>query len=475
MSAAAAATASTKKQLKREFFNAIKGNDVSGVTTLIPRLHAAGLDIDTHLGAYHPATLDIIKPRYPVSIAVFYKANDVLRVLIDKGARKNNVEQFYIVYNEGENYEYHRLDKDKVFTPLRYAVYFRNDTAARILLEAGAKYPDAEDYANNNNNYNNYNNNNNPVGYEGLLAELFEKITSGVSFVNTFTFIVQHRGDLDLHKDDIYDDVLRQLGRIPNPLPYFTIIFEEFYESAELAANRELTHEDSKLYAYEQLLNHIQSMRAPLPLLTYVFTHGIDPNAQNREGETVLFSFTRGLERTETASSRAAIIKGLIELGVNPYLANGAGETAAVRAIKRGLPKEVIDALNPRSLDMIHELREVNPYIVERIATKFTKKHLRNTPKSYAKLLSRALENNDARNDARIAFRPANIPNIHGRTGKNYTRMKANQRRRAAETQRPTTGGRHQRSVASRKRQQRQRLVNLKRIRRRTLKATKPQ
>jgi len=456
MSAAAAPV--NKKQLKRQLFNGIKNNDAVIVRDLIPRLRAAGLDLDTNLEAYHENTVDIVKPIYPLSIAVFYNALDVLRVLIDNGARKNIVEKFY-ENREGYNGEiYQRLDKETVFTPLRYAIYYNNDDAACMLLEAGAKYPDEDDFVNNNNDeYNNENNDNNdnneeetyPAGYTGMLDELLTNSINPPLPVRTFKYILTHSEHIGMTRDEIVDEFLGRLKYINNYMPFFKVIYET---------------SNDKIHTYVSMFPYMKYIKNPRPFFTYVFENGIDPNTTNEEGETALFIYTNPL--SETVNKRVAIIKGLIELGLNAYLPNNMGETAAARAIKMGLPKPIIEALNQRSLDKIRDMRRANPYIVNRLANKFTKRHLRNTPKSYRALLTKALSNNTVRNNARIAFRPANFPNLYGRTAKNYERLKANQRRRAAETQRPTTGGRQQ---------QQRRLVNLKRTRRRTLKATKPQ
>jgi hypothetical protein len=452
MSAAAPAPV-TKKQLKRQLFNGIKNNDAVIVRDLIPRLRAAGLDLDTNLEEYHESTMSSVNPIYPLSIAVFYNALDVLRVLIDNGARKNIVEQFYIMRGEDNNNEYEQLDKEKVFTPLRYAIYYKKDDAALMLLEAGAKYPDEDDFVNNNNGiYNNENNDEEtyPAGYTGMIDELLTNSSNSPLFVRIIKYILTHSENIGMTRDEIVDELLVRLKNISNYMPLFKIIYET---------------SNDKIHTYVSMFPYIKDIKNPRPFFTYVFENGIDPNTTNEDGETVLFMYTDPLR--ETVDKRVAIIKGLIELGVNAYLRNNMGETAAARAIKMGLPKPIIEALNQRSLDKIYEMRQANPYIVNRLANTFTKRHLRNTPKSYRALLTKALSNNTVRNNARIAFRPANFPNLYGRTAKNYERLKANQRRRHAETQRSTSGGRRQR--------QQRRLVNLKRIRRRTLKATKPQ
>ncbi len=450
---AAAAPGLTDEE-KEQILNVIETDDAETITKLIPRLKT----LEPYLSVSITNLVDNPQlPTYPISLAIYHKAHNVLQHLIDSGANINIIEE---ISDTDPSQPRRGPAKKHTFTPLRYAILCGNDVAARMLLEAGAIYANEFIYIRKNTR-----SRGSPTSYKNMLKELFEKIISGISFVETFTYSVHYRDELDLDLIYIYNEFLKVIGRIPNPLPYFIIIFEDYYPSSELATNRTLTYEDSQLYAYNALLARITAVSNPLPLLTYAFEHDIDPNTVNREGETVLFLYAHAIRSGETVDERVKLIKDLIDLGVNPYLPNGVGETPAVRAIKRGLPKPVIDALNPQSLDMIHELREKNPYIVERIAQKFTKKHLRNTPKSYAALLTKALENNETRNNARIAFRPANLPNIHGRTGKNYARLKANQRRRAAETQRPTTGGRRKR---------RQRQVNLNRTRRRTLKATKP-
>jgi hypothetical protein len=397
----AAAPGLTKKQmkeLKQRFFNAIAENDATGLAALIPRLNASRIGLNVDIQEFYPSSVfDTIQPIYPISIAIFYNALDVLRLLIASGANINIVEKFYIVYDEDTEDEYERLDKDKVFTPLRYAVYFNRDAAARMLLEAGAKYPDEEDYMENNNDNNeDYDNNNDyddhPVGYYGMIDEITSKLNSSKFMPDTIMYILYNIERLVMTSNNLWDILKRNSF---TPLEFFKIIFKK----------------------------------------------GINPNVTNMHRETILFIFARPLPKAsknsdEKIKDRVDIIKGLIKLGVNPYLPNELGETPAVRAIKLGLPTPIVDALNTRSLDNIHEFRRLNPYIVERLITKFTKRN-RTGPKSYAAMLTRALENNSTRNNARIAFKPANIPNIHGRTGKNYQKIKKTQRRRAAEAQYP--------------------------------------
>ncbi len=464
----AAAPGLTKKQvkeLKQRFFNAITENDAGGVTALIPRLRESRIGLNVDLQAFHPTgTFDPIKPLYPVSIAIFYKAFDALRAIIAGGANINIVEKFYIVYNEDNDDEYERLDKDKVFTPLRYAVYFKRDEAARMLLEAGARYPDEDDYMDENNDNLNENNENNndedatfdyPVGYYGMIDEIISNMRNPPILVSTLEYIAQNTERLGVTHDDILEIFRRNIANV-GTVRNFVTLFKILYNAS-----------DNKYDIYMAMLPFTYNLASPYEFFKFAFENGIDPNTVDRNGETVLFMYTRPLKKPdygprETIEERVAIIKWLIESGVNHYIPNSLGETPVVRAIKQGLPKPIIDALNVRSLNNIYELREINPYLINKLATKFTKKHLRNTPKSYAALLAQALDNtNNNRNNAPIAFRPANIPNIMGRSGKNYQKMKSTQRQRAAEMRGPTTGGKRSRA-------------NLNRTRRRTLKATKP-
>ncbi len=467
----AAAPRLTKKQvkeLKQQFFNAIEKNDADQVKALIPRLRESRIGLNVDLQAFHPTgTFDPIQPLYPISIAIFYKAYDVLRPLIEGGADINMLEKFYIEYgdsNDNEENTYERLDKDKVFTPLRYAVYFKRDEAARILLEAGARYPDEDDYMDENNDYLNENNENNndedatfdyPVGYYGMIDEIISNMRNPPILVSTLEYIAQNTERLGVTHDDILEIFRRNIANV-GTVRNFVTLFKILYNAS-----------DNKYDTYMAMLPFTYNLASPYEFFKFAFENGIDANTVDSHGQTVLFIYTRPLKKPdygphEKIEDRVAIIRWLIASGVNHYLPNSLGETPAVRAIKQGLPKPIIDALNVRSIGNIYELREINPYLVNKLATKFTKKHLRNTPKSYAALLTQALDNtNNNRNNAPIAFRPANIPNITGRSGKNYQKMKSTQRQRAAEMRGPTTGGNRRRA-------------NLNRTRRRTLKATKP-
>jgi ankyrin repeat protein len=482
MSAAAPGlTKRQKKALKREFFNAIEAKNASGVSSLIPRLAENGIDLNVDLEDTGKCPEGII---YPILLAIHNNASDVLGVLITGGANINIIRNCYMVkadkgdyeycgeksYNEdNEDYndEYKRLIKNKVLTPLRYAVQRNNDNAIRVLLEAGAQYPDENDYRNENNNYNNnennnYNNNENtsndyPTGYYGMIDELMAELRNWRNPfpVRTFEYIFQNHKRLGVSHTDILDIFYRNIKNI-RYVRSFTDLLNLIY-----------TKSDDKYNTYRSLVPYIFNLRNPVEFFKFVFTNGIKPNTVDEHGETVLFMYASPIKPApdvawiDIIDERVNIIKWLITLGVNPYIPNNTGETPAVRAIKQRLPKPIIDALNVRSLDNIYELRETNPYLVNKLATKFTKANLRNTPKSYVAMLTRALADNNVRDNARIAFRPANIPNITGRTGKNYQKMKRTQHRRAAEMRGPTTGGSQHRA-------------NLNRTRRRTLKATKP-
>jgi hypothetical protein len=319
------------------------------------------------------------------------------------------------------------------------------DATALVLLQHGAEYPNLSDYEFDDVAHfrrvrpklmlpTTVRRDDSVILYNLMIHDMLTSILAGIPFVESFEYILTNRDDYNLSLDYIFTSILSYVYA-PAMMPYFIATFEAYGAR--------------KVDAYLTFLRYVTNVGDPIPYLTYMFSHGVDPNTTNMLGETILFWYTTPMRTGETVADRVNIITRLLTLadsegnqfGINPYIANHMGETPAARAIKRGLPQAVIDALNVRSLNRIYDLKESNPYIVNRVMNRLTKKHKRNAPNSYKKRLTAALENNETSSNASIAFKPSHIPNISGRTGKNYEKYTLAQRQRMLEENPPTFNG----------------------------------
>jgi hypothetical protein len=408
-------------------------------------------------------SLALQKSISPLSIAAIYGADKVAELLIETynaaqegdAFEKQNIKYHlnhinymgaYVQHTSASRYRY-------IYTPLRWAIVnhervnydpsANKDATALILLNEGATYPNLSHYEFDDGDHfrerrptlmlpATVRRGDSVILHNLMIDDMLTSILAGIPFVESFDYILKNRTKYNLPLDYIVSSILNR-PYTPVMMPYFISVFKEY-----------------DVGAYYALLTCIANAVNPEPYFIYVFRHGVDPFTTNSNGENTLFLYADSLKRGESVEQRVDKIKRLLALvdddgdaiGINQYMPNHSGETAATRAIKRGLPQAIIDALNTRNLDRIYDLKERNPYAVERTINKFTKKRARNAPNSYKNMLVAALENGEIENNARVAFKPSNIPNTHGRTGKNYEKMSLAQRQRHLEANPPAFNGR---------------------------------